>query len=176
MTQQKISALKLDPDMKFMLIQLAQDHAELFTRLTSQILTAAGIVIFGASSALAKTGAAITNYIVSGVPRQIPASTALPALSGTTATTLFNVYAWFVDGSGNLTSAMGTASATLAGVIFPVAPVGSACVGFVQIHPTGTGAFVGGTTNLDDVTVVPNAVFISPTGPFNPGAVAQIIA
>ena len=176
MTQQKVGALKVDPDMKFMLTQLAQDHAELFARIVSQMLTTAGIVIFGVGSPLAKTGAAIANYLVGGVFRQIAASTSLPALSGTTATTLYNFYAWFADSTGTLTSVMGTAGATLAAAVFPACPVGSTCVGYVLIHPTGTGSFIGGTTNLDDATVVPNAVFVSPTGPFNPGAVAQIIA
>jgi hypothetical protein len=41
-------------------------------------------------------------------------------------------------------------------------------IGFVIINPTGTGPFVGGTTALDDATVVPNAVFVNVTGAFDP--------
>lgn len=37
------------------------------------------------------------------------------------------------------------------------------------INPTGTGDFVGGTTALDDATVVPNAVYLNGNiGPFDP--------
>ena len=36
-------------------------------------------------------------------------------------------------------------------------PDGDAFFGFIIVNPTGTGNFVGGTTALDDGTVVPNA-------------------
>jgi hypothetical protein len=49
-------------------------------------------------------------------------------------------------------------------------------VGFLIIHPSGTGNFVGGTTALDDATVVPNAVYVSPTGAFDPYAVTGLSA
>ena len=74
----------------------------------------------------------------------------------------------FVDSAGVVTSAMGTAGATLAKVSFPQFPVQKALIGFIVVNPTGTGNFVGGTTNLDDVTVVPNTVYVSPVGGFDP--------
>jgi hypothetical protein len=63
---------------------------------------------------------------------------------------------------------MGTEGATLAAVKFPQFPNDKALIGFVIIHPTGTGNFVGGTTALDDATVVPNAVYQNSTAGFDP--------
>jgi hypothetical protein len=63
---------------------------------------------------------------------------------------------------------MGTPGATLAAVVVPTPPVGSGMLGMIVINPTGTGNFVGGTTNLDDATVVPNAAYISCVGAIDP--------
>ena len=41
------------------------------------------------------------------------------------------------------------------------------------INPTGTGNFVGNTTALDDVTVVPNAVYVNTIGAFDPTVLIQ---
>jgi hypothetical protein len=92
----------------------------------------------------------------------------MPALSGTVVNATFNVFCFFVDSGGTVTSAMGTAGASLAAVQFPQFPVKKTMIGFVIINPTGTGNFVGGTTALDDATVVPNAVYVSPSGGFDP--------
>ena len=63
---------------------------------------------------------------------------------------------------------MGTEGSTLAGVTFPTLPDGEAMIGFAIVNPTGTGDFVGGTTELDDATVVPNAVYVNTPYPFLP--------
>jgi hypothetical protein len=42
-------------------------------------------------------------------------------------------------------------------------------IGFVIVNPTGTGDFVGGTTDLDDATVAPNAVYVNTPFPILPG-------
>ena len=73
--------------------------------------------------------------------------------------------AFFVDAAGALTSSMGTEGATLAQVKLPAPPVNKACLGLMVINPTGTGPFVGGTTAIDNVTVVPNADYINFTAP-----------
>jgi hypothetical protein len=57
---------------------------------------------------------------------------------------------------------MGTQSATLAGVVFPVVPIGKAIVGFLIV--TYASQFVGGTTPLDTATTT----YVSPTGAFDP--------
>lgn len=81
----------------------------------------------------------------------------------------FNVLVVSINSAGTVTVTAGTEASTLGGVSFPTLPDGSAMIGFVIINPTGTGGFVGGTTELDDATVVPNAVYINTPYPFLPG-------
>jgi len=80
---------------------------------------------------------------------------------------LFNVFVVTIDSAGAVTVTAGTQGATLAAVVFPTIPANQAVVGFFTINPTGTGNFVGATTDLDDATVVPNAVFVDTPYPFN---------
>lgn len=142
--------------------------APIADRVSSKPLTSPGFVIKSAASPLVKTGATVTYAIAKGVFRSIPASTDMAALVGTVLNATFNVYAFFLDSAGNLTSAMGAAATTLPGVKFPPIPVGTAVLGFIIVNPTGTGNFVGGTTALDDATVVPNVAYISLTSEFDP--------
>jgi hypothetical protein len=58
----------------------------------------------------------------------------------------------------------------LAAVKFPAIQVNKALIGFVIINPTGTGNFVGGTTALDDGTVIPGALYVNTVGAFDPSA------
>ena len=139
----------------------------LFDRESSTPLTSAGLVISGTTT-LVKTGAADFYALAQGVLVKIAAGTNMAALAGIVAHATFNVFCFFVDTGGTLTSAMGVAGASLAAVTFPQFPEGKALVGFVIINPTGTGSFIGGTTALGDATVVPNAVYVSPTGGFDP--------
>jgi hypothetical protein len=139
-----------------------------YDRMSSVALTSSGLVIHGAGSALAKTGASATYLVANGVLQKIAASTDMPALVGTVTHAKFNVYCFFIDSAGTVTSAMGTEGAALGNIAFPQFPQKKALVGFIIINPTGTGNFVGGTTALDDATVVPNAVFISATEGFDP--------
>lgn len=89
-------------------------------------------------------------------------------LAGTVTNAKYNVFVLMIDASGNAVAAMGTEASSLAGVVFPVVPANKIVLGFVVIHPTGTGDFVGGTTALSDGTVVPNAVYVNTPFPFNP--------
>ena len=138
-------------------------------------LTSAGLVIHGSASTVAKTGASDFYAITTGILVKIAASTDMPALAGTVVNATFNVFCFFVDSGGTKTSAMGTAGSTLAKVVFPQFPEGKALIGFIIINPTGTGNFVGGTTALDDATVVPNTVYVSPTSGFDPYAVTGLL-
>jgi len=140
-------------------------------RLSTQTFTSAGLVIKAGGSAIVKTGSSVTYALVKGKLVSKAGSTDMAALVGTVTNAKFNVFAFFMDGSGTLTTAMGVEGATLAAVVFPPIPVGKACIGFVIINPTGTGDFVGGTTPLDDVTVVPNAAYINTIGAFDPTVV-----
>lgn len=151
-----------------LLTDLAVDTAFLRDRLKSYMQVVSTPVIKSGGSALSKTGAAISYGVANGVARTIAASTDQAAYSGTVLTATFNVFVHFIDSAGTLTSSMGTAGATLAAVVWPAIPAGKAVVSYTIINPTGTGSFVGGTTALDDGTVVPNAVYVGAVGPFDP--------
>lgn len=136
-------------------------------RLSSQTLTSAALRIKGGSaSAIVQTNAA-SVYVANGKLVTKATATDLAALSGTVTNATFNVFAHFIDSAGTLTSAMGIGATTLAAVQFPTIPETKAVIGFVIVNPTGTGNFVGGTTVLDDATVVPNAVFVNTVGAFD---------
>lgn len=134
-------------------------------RLSSQTLGSAGLVIKAASNVLAKTGASATSVIAGGVLRSIAAATDMASLSGTTAQNKFNVYCFFIDSAGTLTTLMGTEGATLANVVFPPTLVGKSMIGFITVNPT-TAAFIGGTTALDAANT--NVVYVNTQGAFDP--------
>lgn len=137
-------------------------------RLSSQTHTSAALRIKGASaSAIVQTNAVYAG-VAKGVLIAKVTATDMPALVGTVVNATFNVFAFFIDSASVVTVAMGIAGTTLAKVVFPAIPEGKACIGYVSINPTGTGNFVGGTTVLDDATVVPNAVFTNTIGAFDP--------
>ena len=131
-------------------------------RMSSQAVTNSTLVIKTGGSAVAKTGAAASYYLVNGALVTIAAATDMPALSGSITAASYNVFCFFVDNAGTKTSAMGTEATTLKGVEFPVFPVNKALVGFLIVTYSST--FVGGTTALDTATTV----YISPVGAFDP--------
>ncbi len=90
----------------------------------------------------------------------------MAALSGTVTNAKYNAYSFFLDAAGTYTSAMGTEAATLGNIVFAPVPANKVQVGYVVINPTGTGDFVGGTTALDDATVVPNAAYTNTYGTY----------
>ena len=137
-------------------------------RLSCQTLNTAALRIKGGSaSALAQSNAA-SCYSVKGTLVTKATTTDMAALVGTVTNAKFNVFVFFIDAAGTLTTAMGIEAATLALVQFPAIPENKTTIGFVIINPTGTGNFVGGTTVLDDGTVTPNAVFVNTLGAFDP--------
>lgn len=147
-------------------LSLRNALAPAFDRMSSKQLNSAGLT--GAAVAVPSTGGTACHAICQGVLRSITGSTAMTALSGTVTNAKFNVYVYYIDSGGTLTTVMGTEGATLAAVVIPVVPVGKAVIGFTIINPTGTGNFVGGTTLFNDATVVPNAVHVSVVGSFDP--------
>lgn len=88
-------------------------------------------------------------------------------LAGTVTNAKFNVFVLTMSVAGTITVTMGTEAATLAAVVLPAIPASEAVIGFVIVNPTGTGNFVGGTTELDDATVAPNAVYVNTPFPIN---------
>lgn len=137
-------------------------------RLRSQALSSAGLVIKTGGSALVKTGAAVTYVMADGVLVKIAAATDMPAFAGTVTNAKFNVFVYTVDKAGTITATMGVEAASLALVRFPEIPVNVARLGATIINPTGTGNFVGGTTAIDDATVVPNAAYLNFIGAVDP--------
>lgn len=134
--------------------------------LSSTLLNTGGLAIGSVSKAKVKIVNTIYAY-VEGVLRS--KTTAEITVSGTVTNAKFNVYVLSMDSAGTVTLQMGTEAATLAGVIFPTVVSGNAVIGFVIVNPTGTGNFVGGTTEFDDATVVPGAVYVNTPYPFLPG-------
>jgi hypothetical protein len=129
-----------------------------------------GALAIGTSSKKAVKLANTVYFMIDGVIYS--KTTAETALAGTITADLFNVYLVSVNSAGTITITMGTEGATLAAVVFPAVPAGNVSLGFVIVNPTGTGNFVGGTTDLDDATVVPNAVYVNTPFPFNPNSLA----
>lgn len=152
-------------------IAIRRITSALWDRQSSRPLNSAGLVIKAGGSALAKTGASDCYALANGVVRKITAATDMPALVGTVVTATFNVFCFFIDSAGTVTSQIGIAGTTLAKMKFPQVPTKKALIGFIIIAPTGTGDFVGGTTALDDATVVPGAVYINPVSGFDPYAI-----
>lgn len=87
---------------------------------------------------------------------------------------LFNVTVFTINSSGTITNRAGTAGASLAAITWPTIPAEEAVFGILIVNPTGTGDFVGGTTALDDATVVPNAVYLNPLSALSFSAIANL--
>jgi hypothetical protein len=134
--------------------------------LLQKLLLSGALAIHGASSALAKIANTIYFTIDGTVYSKAAADCA--ALVGTVTNTKFNIFVFTVNSAGTFHTYMGTEGAALLNVVFPTIPDGEVVMGFVIINPTGTGNFVGGTTNLDDATVVPNAVYVNTPFAFHP--------
>ena len=131
-------------------------------------LSSPGLAIKTGGSAVVKAGSAFKVYS-EGTYVHKAANTDMAALSGTVTNAKFNVFMFTVDSSGNLKSYMGTEASARSGVVFPTITDGETVLGFIEVNPTGTGNFVGGTTALDDATVVPNVVYVNTPFPFIPG-------
>lgn len=126
----------------------------------SYVTTNPQLVIKQAGATVVKNEVA-APIIISGLAgTAIVADTDSDAFVGTVTNATYNVFVVRSTGNADNTVAMGTAGATLAAVVWPTAAAASVATwGFIIIHPTGTGDFVGGTTALDDATVIPNAVY-----------------
>lgn len=87
----------------------------------------------------------------------------MAALVGTVNNQLWGMWDFRVAANGTtVTSAAGLLTATAKALLtLPAGVTNLAILGFIIVHPTGTGNFVGGTTALDDGTVVPNTEYYS---------------
>lgn len=123
------------------------------------------LAIHGSASLVAKT--VNTVYFMLDGQLYSKAASDMPTLAGTVVNATFNVFVFTVNAAGTLAALMGTAGATLGAVVFPTIPDETVSLGFIIVNPTGTGNFVGGTTALDDATVVPNVVYVNSDLAFN---------
>jgi hypothetical protein len=130
------------------------------------LLNTGALAISAGTSALAKFANTIYFMIDGQVYSKTTANCA--ALAGTVTAAKFNVFVFSVNAAGTLATQMGTEAATLGGVVFPSVADGYVAIGFVIINPSGTGNFVGGSTPLDDATVIPNAAYVNTVGDFFP--------
>jgi hypothetical protein len=133
---------------------------------TNTLNVSGALAIKAGASAIVKTAAAI--YALVDGAQITKAAGDMNALVGTVTNAKFNVFLFTVNAAGTLKTYMGTEAATFTGVTFPTVLDGEVTIGYVVINPTGTGNFVGGTTALDDATVVPNAVYVNTVGVFAP--------
>lgn len=106
--------------------------------------------------------------VINGVPFLKANTDNLWTLSGTVTNAKWNIFCLTLKADGTANAYMGVEASTLAGVTWPTIPQGEIMVGFVVINPSGTGSFVGGTTALNDGTVIPAAVYVNTMGDFNP--------
>ncbi len=134
--------------------------------LSDVCLTSAGLAIGTGSKKKVKV-VSIARVVINSLLKSVAATTEV-ALAGTVTNAKFNVFVIYATDTDTAAAIMGTEAATLAAVVWPVIPANAAVLGFVIVNPTGTGNFVGATTDLDDVTVVPNAVYVNTPFPFNP--------
>lgn len=132
-------------------------------RLSCQATSTAGLVITATSGKyVPKIGSVPFAGVVQGVPVAIAAGTDMPALSGSITAGSYNIFCFFIDQAGVVTSAMGIEGTTLAKVKFPPFPEGKTLVGYIVV--TYASAFTGGSTALDTATTV----YVSPVGAFDP--------
>lgn len=126
--------------------------------LTNMSLADGGIAI-GTTTTKIKTAATV-NYLIAGVFYAKAATDDFWTLTGFNCTNgNFNKCLLCIDSAGAMQIAVGTEGASAGAVVLPAIPASYAVVGMVQVNPTGTGDFTGGTTDLDDGTVVPNATY-----------------
>lgn len=130
--------------------------------LQDSIFTSAAIAI-GTTTTKVKTATA-TKFFINDVYGNLAVTDDFWTLAGTVTNAKFNVFLLYITSAGVAGMVMGTEGATRATVVMPALPANCAPVGLLEINPTGTGNFVGGTTALGDATVVPNAVYINTPG------------
>ena len=115
------------------------------------------IIKGGSASAIVASSTTFEAVIAGVIVRKTAADMA--ALVGTVLADYFGIWVFTMTAAGTLATTTLTSAATLAELVLPTISPSVAVVGAVLVNPTGTGNFVGGTTQLDDGTVVPNAVF-----------------
>lgn len=157
--------------------ELIDDHATFKTALETTktavknaCLSDVGIAIGSTATKIKTTATAV--YLITGQFYSKGATDDFWTLTGFDCPNgQYNKCLLCIDSSGNMQIAAGTAGASAVAVVLPTIPASYAVVGMVQVNPTGTGDFTGGTTDLNDGTVVPNAVYTNYG--FHPGTIGD---
>lgn len=137
--------------------------APIADRLSCQSHSSAGLEITAGGGTTAQIGSTSTWHgVVKGISLTKAAGTDMPALSGVITADSFNVFCFFIDSAGTVTSAMGTEGTTRALVKFPAIPEGKAMIGYLVVTHNAT--FTGGTTALDTATTL----YVNVLGAFDP--------
>lgn len=136
---------------------------------TQFVMNSGGLAIGSGSKAKILIANTVYAYFEGALTKKTTAEITLTTAHNV-ANAKFNVIVLTMTSGGTVTARIGTEASTLAGVVFPTVPDDSVTLGYVIINPTGTGGFVGGTTELDDATVAPNAAYINTPYPFIPKA------
>lgn len=108
---------------------------------------------------------AASQYSVAGIMYDLAATDNYWDLTGFNVTNaMFNVCLLAVDNLGAMQIGIGVEAALLANVVLPDTPADSCVIAMVEVNPTGAGNFVGGTSDLNDAGIVPNAVYTDLSG------------
>lgn len=158
---------------------LLSDAAALRALENTATLTKAGLAINAAASPLVKTTAPLAA-VVAGAPVRKAAGTAMPALAGALATAKSALWAFYIDGLGNLTVSAKTADAAThdaAVALLPTPPAGVSMIGFVVVDNATGANFVGGTTALDAASLTVTYYDTIGSNPFPAAATSlQVLA
>ncbi len=133
------------------------------SRLSTQMLSSAGLVIKAGGGVLAKSGATDAYALVGGALVKLTAGTDMPALTGLSiSANMFNVACFLMDAGGTRSVLFGREGGSIASLKWPDLPPDQVLIGALLI--THNAAFTGGTTALDTATTV----YLSPIGAVDP--------
>lgn len=128
-----------------------------------------GLKISAGTATVAEAEFAARTVFAGGPGTTLVAGVDSAALAGTVANGQYGMWEIRTASNGTtMTTAKGTDAATKSGIVLPAGSNALITLGFIIVHPSGTGDFVGGTTGLADGTVVPNTEYYNLIGDFRP--------
>lgn len=133
------------------------------------ILTSPGLAIGSSSKKAIKIANTVYAYMEGVLVKKTTAEVAFTATTHDVTNAKFAIFALSMDSAGTATLTKGEEASTLGGATIPAIPDNDVLLGLVIINPTGTGNFDATSTDLDDATVAPNAVYINNPCGFIPG-------
>ena len=136
--------------------------------LLDSALNSAGLAIGSSSKAKVKIVNTVYAMFDGRLVKKTTAEIAFTATTHDVTNAKFRYFRLSMSSAGTVTITAGVEGATLAAATFPEIPSGDVPLGYVIINPTGTGDFDATTTELDDLTVVPNAVYVNTATPQQP--------